>query len=801
MGCTKSSRRPYRQRIRHLKVDGNGSDGRCDALECVLRGAGEIPSDINGFTRLIWESLGLTGRPRVISEGDRVAKLRPRARIVRTIGDQLISGPEAALIELVKNSYDADSPSVSITITPPGSLNEGRKPGEILVVDTGHGMSADDIASKWFEPATSDKVERGSSPAGRRLLGAKGVGRFATARLGSSLHLTSVHKAAGKLRQVSEFKVDWQLFEDSQYLDEIDIDIVTRRGAGSDVDGVTLRITDLRDPWTKNQLEELIRELRRLASPNEARERGFKIYLDLTGFTAKAHGFDGQALVSGIFSEASDQAESGLDVREIRPLFLGNFFHYRVEGSFGEDGSFKGKFTNKRADDQTVALTMEPQAYAAGEEPCGELSLVLNIYDREPDAIVDLFHRMGLSSIGRLDARKMLDENIGVGIYRAGFRIRPYGDAESDWLELERKRVQNPSQKLGLNQVWGTINIADESASGLVERSSREGLEHNGQFERLKRLVADVMARTETLRVDFREMLGLSRRPEGDTGGIRGQATLQATTKAVAALPQRYREKVQRALKQESSALKNSIEELEAYQHKLAAQSSLGLVVSQVLHDGRRYLGDINTRAKGLVEGAPRLLDESPFGKHFRESFAKSAGSIHNSAGHLTKLFRALDPIASRKRGRPKSLNPMDVVERCLSLFGDSLSQTGVTVVRNVQEGAPKVTIYEGDLMAALLNIIDNAIHWLGTSATKPRQLSVTMSHSKKWVRIVISNNGPLIDPLLAKNLFKPGFSLKHEGSGLGLAIAREAMQASKGKIIYDPQPDETAFLIEMQRT
>lgn len=730
-----------------------------------------------------------------------MAKLRPRARIVRTIGDQLISGPEAALIELVKNAYDADSPSVRIKITPPGSLQEGRKSGEILVADAGHGMSGNDIIAKWFEPATTDKVERGSSPSGRRLLGAKGVGRFATARLGSLLHLSSCHKPPGKQREVSDFEVNWQLFESSQYLDEVDINVETRPGDESETTGVTLKITNLRDPWTRSQLESLIRELRRLASPNEARERGFKIYLDLNDFTFEAHGFDGQSLVSGAFVESTENTEKSVDPTEIRPLFLGNVYHYRVEGDFDEDGGFKGKFINKRAAEQTISLTIPSQVLADGEEPCGPFSMALNIYDREPDAVVELFKKMGLSSIGRLDARKMLDENIGVGIYRAGFRIRPYGDAESDWLELERKRVQNPSQKLGLNQVWGNVTIADEATSRLVERSSREGLEHNGQFERLKRLVADVMARAEALRVDFREMVGLSRKQEGDTAGIRGQVSLQATARAVAELPARYRDKVQKALKQESSALKSSLEELEAYQHKLAAQSSLGLVISQMLHDGRRYLGDINTRAKGLTDGAPRLHEETPFGKHFRESFAKNAAAIHNSAGHLTKLFRALDPIASRKRGRPKSLDPMEVVDRCLSLFKDSIDRNFVSVVKKLQDGAPNVTVYEADLMAALLNIMDNAIHWLATSPAKPRELRIAMTHSKKWVRIVISNNGPLIDPALAKNLFKPGFTLKPEGSGLGLAIAREAMQASKGKVIYDPQPDETSFLIEMQKT
>lgn len=732
-----------------------------------------------------------------------MAKLRPKARIVRTIGDQLISGPEAALIELVKNAYDADSASVRISIIPPGSIQGGRESGKIVVADTGHGMSAEDLVGKWFEPATTDKLVRQTSPGRRRLLGAKGVGRFATARLGRLLHLKCASKKPGKLLEVSEISVDWHDFETSEYLDEVDIDIATRAGQRGEVPGVTLEISELRDPWTKVQLELLIRELRRLASPQDAKESGFKIFLDLSGFTVAGHGFDGQSLISGIFGTVeTDAPKNGTqDATEIRPFSLGNVFHYRVEGSFDETGAFTGKFVNQRADGQTQTLTIPAPEIASGEETCGPVHLALNIYDREGDAVVDLFKKLGLSSIGRLDARKVLDENIGVSIYRNGFRIRPYGDAESDWLELESKRVQNPSQKLGLNQLWGIVSIADENLSGLIERSSREGLEHNGSFVRLKRQIADVMTRVEALRVDFREMVGISRKQEGDTGGLRNQAGLQATAKAIASLPPRYRDKIQKALRQESVALRNSLDDLEAYQHKLATQSSLGLVVSQVLHDGRRFLGDINTRSKGLADGAPRLLEQSNFGTHFRESFGKNARSIHDSAGNLTKLFRALDPLASRKRGRPKVLDPMDVVDRCLSLFTDATTANGISVSQVSQDGLPKVTVYEADLMAAVLNIVDNAVHWLGTSPHKPRELKVSATYSKKWVRIALSNNGPGIDELLAKNLFKPGFTLKPEGSGLGLAIAREAMQASKGKVVHDPEAEQTTFVIEIQRS
>ncbi|PMZ79024.1 ATP-binding protein, partial [Pseudomonas sp. FW306-2-11AD] len=64
-------------------------------------------------------------------------RFRPKARIIRTIGDQLISGPEAAVIELVKNAYDADAHRVVVKFYPPLVRGAGR----ITVSDDGHGMT------------------------------------------------------------------------------------------------------------------------------------------------------------------------------------------------------------------------------------------------------------------------------------------------------------------------------------------------------------------------------------------------------------------------------------------------------------------------------------------------------------------------------------------------------------------------------------------------------------------------------------------------------------------------------------
>ena len=91
------------------------------------------------------------------------SNLKPKARIIRTIGDELISNEVVAIIELIKNSYDADATKVTITFE--GSLKRGE--GNIIIEDDGTGMSLNTIQKAWMEPATSFKKVKTKSGKGR----------------------------------------------------------------------------------------------------------------------------------------------------------------------------------------------------------------------------------------------------------------------------------------------------------------------------------------------------------------------------------------------------------------------------------------------------------------------------------------------------------------------------------------------------------------------------------------------------------------------------------------------------------
>lgn len=730
-----------------------------------------------------------------------MAKLRPRARIIRTIGDQLISGPEAALIELVKNAYDADSPSVRIKIVPMSPKCPG---GAIMVSDRGHGMSLDVITSTWFEPATDDKLRKKYSPGGRRMLGAKGIGRFAVARLGNKTTVQSVSfepldvKAtnAKRLREVT-VEINWADFAAERYLDDVDIPVSSRTlSVGQKEEtGVTLSITELRDVWTQTRVINLIKELRRVITPMDAGDT-FNIHLDLSSFTEETAGFNGVELFKKQNVDfASGQETSSMDL--IVPFRLQEHGDYSLTGAFDAQGAFKGTFTVCKGDNKPESITVAAPALRPDESACGPLALRINIYDREVESIESLFERMGLNfaKIGIRSARQILTDNAGLAIFRNGFRIRPYGEPEHDWLELERQRVQDPSKKLGLSQISGSVEIADEETSGLIERSSREGLEHNGEFERLKSLIHGVLLHVEERRVSFREKAGLSRKKAGDVDKAKQAAMLRHANSAVSKLPKKFQDSIKRAIARDAEVLALSLEEIDEYQKLLQSRAALGLVVAQVIHEGRRILNPMATSAKSLFERKHLVLSDSKQGEVFRKQFPEHASIVFDGTKSMTRLFKQLDPVSGRRRGRPAAFQVEKVVDTCIALFSDALNESSISLHVDIQP-LPKGYGYVEDFQAALLNILENAIYWLGTSTQESKNINIHGFLDGKLINIIVENDGPLIDAHYADRLFQPGFSLKAGGMGLGLSIAREACRASKGDLLLHEDSEITKFTI-----
>jgi len=192
-------------------------------------------------------------------------KIRPAARLLRTIGQDLIKDVYAAIVELVKNAYDADSPDAVVSF----DYDEDGKMLQIVVEDHGHGMDFDTVVNKWLVPATDDKLKRKRSAKGRILQGRKGIGRFAAAILGDRIRMKTTANGV-----TTSLLLDMGELEKIEYLDELELNIEKQEtgkseGTRIEIESDGLSVEQVRDTWNARQLHKLFVELRSLIAPEE----------------------------------------------------------------------------------------------------------------------------------------------------------------------------------------------------------------------------------------------------------------------------------------------------------------------------------------------------------------------------------------------------------------------------------------------------------------------------------------------------------------------------------------------------
>ena len=714
-----------------------------------------------------------------MSEGSQELQFRPRARIIRTIGDQLISGPEAAVIELVKNAYDADATFVSISFSPPLLTGKGR----ITVIDDGHGMTLSDIQDKWMEPATAAKSDnRLSLNRKRRMMGSKGIGRFAAAKLGNRMALNSISSRTGSLLEVLIPELNWSVFDGDSYLSEISISYLTQ--ATDAPTGTTIEISELTEAWNDKKIIRLYTELRRLISPlQRSKQDKFSIYIDLSACEVDSVGFDGQSLL-GIKSTARTGVDPkvGLQAIEVEPFPILSSSDYEVSGHFDVAGHFHGTMQIRRAGQEPLPIELFLPLEEEEERPCGVVTVKLFLFDREAAIVKDAIKRAGLGNVSATEAREILDSIAGISIYRDGFRIRPYGDPENDWLTLDKRRVQNPSLRIGHNQIAGYVTVEDQDTSNLVERSSREGFEQNAAFRRLHRLITNLLAeRIEPRRQKFREDAGISRRKRTTFEDVKKISELEPLQALISGFSPVEKTAAQGLIAKQSALLTEKIEALEERQRILEAQSSLGQIIGEVLHEGAPSAAFLASAGKRLQTRFQFLFDNSKYTEETKREFPEKLSLIRDNGEKLRKLFEVLRPLSGAKRGLPEDFYGVDTAHEVLGIFDSSNIKMEVH-----STGAPKRLVgYKDDLKTAMVNLVSNSLHWLKQSQREDPRIDIYFQWQGKEAIIYLDDNGPGIPDEFIEQIFDVGFTLRDGGTGLGLNIAKEALSRSNASLHY----------------
>ena len=212
------------------------------------------------------------------------------ARTAMLIGMENFSNPEGAIIELVKNTYDADSPCCYMLF----DGNDGQLT-EIYIIDYGCGMDISTIQDCWMQIGTDDKQRNVETGNGRIKSGAKGIGRFALNRLGSMA--TMLTRKDGQDAFI--WNVNWNDFNaPDKKINEVmaDLDVVeleeiqrslSRLAIRFNVSlpefslGTILKISNLADKWDEEAIKHLFSSLQDLVPPFNI--PAFQLYLYVSG--------------------------------------------------------------------------------------------------------------------------------------------------------------------------------------------------------------------------------------------------------------------------------------------------------------------------------------------------------------------------------------------------------------------------------------------------------------------------------------------------------------------------------------
>lgn len=452
------------------------------------------------------------------------------AKAARLIGRENFANAEGAVIELVKNCYDADA-SVSVVFI--DTSND-----RLYIIDNGDGMTADTIKDKWMIIGTDDKEISIKTTNKRVKTGAKGIGRFAMDRLGYAADMTTKVKNTeggqnwtldwrqfnGKGKVIQQIKANLESIDPLNIKSEVKSILKDLNLDNSFFDywndnkGTIIKIVALRDDWhgVKNketsEVEEntmakkLSADLEDLVSPLE--NDIFKAYLFHAEFkdkygqlgSEKIEDYDYRVQIKSSIDEKITVTiwQNEINLSAINDLgFFSKINLSKENKNYGYETFKKGQFSITKP-----LVDLLPNFDSIDSDVLSEVGLFeIDLYylkrgggEEKEESDNKIYNYKYADYTKR---KKWLDRFGGIKIYRDNFRVRPYGDPRSDsfdWLALRSRSVRSQAISKGTwrlsdRQVYGTVKITRLGNIGLEDKSNREGLKDSEAFVLFKQIV------------------------------------------------------------------------------------------------------------------------------------------------------------------------------------------------------------------------------------------------------------------------------------------------------------------------
>jgi signal transduction histidine kinase len=459
---------------------------------------------------------------------------RADAAVVWRLGAELFTSTDQALVELIKNSYDAGAQLVRLEIERPTAepsqadgddqsvesdetqevnLDEDERPiardGSILIIDDGSGMTADEIVRGWLTLSASIKAEQkreGIPPDKRVPLGDKGLGRLGAQRLGRKLRLrTRPAPRSGADPLEHDVAIDWGEFQPGRLLSEITPEWVTHEDLAAaepwPSSGSTGTVLEITEPyaddagWTDETT--LQRSLSTVMNPYASIEN-FDVTVKVDDQAIDLRQVSEEVRAAALNTWKADYKDRKLTItgRIRREWFRPKeedrraLLQRQLRDPEGREELIRrlrdrGPISDVTFSESHGSFTVKHVVNVDGisefpQEECGPFDMELDVVSLE----LSVAKELSLSIFDRQATyRNWIKERGGVSVFRDGFVVA----AGDDLLQLGKAFTSGGSYYgLRPQNVLGYVGISARDNAQLQETTSREDFQRNGAFLRFE---------------------------------------------------------------------------------------------------------------------------------------------------------------------------------------------------------------------------------------------------------------------------------------------------------------------------
>lgn len=683
--------------------------------------------------------------------------LKFHPRLFEEFGGKLVTNDTVAIIEFVKNSYDAFATRVEIRFVE----DETGIPC-IEIEDNGEGMSRTIIEDVWCEVGTPFRMLKPIRKKGqmeRRVSGSKGIGRLCAARLGKQLEMITKTKK----EPCWHVKVDWKKLSSKDELDTCFAECreYTDQSMFKST-GTLVRIKGLYSVWDNEKIEDLKEQLSRLVSPFQEVE-DFKIWIKPSRKKAEP-----AKIESPKFLHKPPYLIKGqLDLKgEL------NFTY-----NFSKPGQ-KGRKLPKREElwaNKNFVKKDRLEEELSRLPKCGPFSFEIRVWDLEREDIEEISGRFNFP---KSSVREAIRTHKGISLYRDGILVLPKTEAGRDWLGLDLRRVSRVGKRLSTSNIVGYVAISADINSELEDTADRERLVDKKATVDFQKLIFRIVEILEEEREKDRLGIEYKEPPFKDLFSALSSNKLVEDIRRLAeegapaseALP---------VVEEHSVQVNQTVGQIERRLIYYSRLATIGTLAAMLLHEVKTkttIIGGFTNTVKEILVNLKNGFKKIKRNLEFTESAVRS----------LERLSDRFSPLASRAyRTRRRDCVLENIIEECKGMRERQIEKLKIEV-RHISSSKHRVAVGPGELIAIILNLLDNSLYWLEFEKQKTRKIEFwigAFNADKDRIYVKVSDNGPGIDPEYEERIFWPGVSRKPEGLGMGLTVAAELVDQSGGRM------------------